>query len=221
MNDKIDEILELLYITDERGGSLAEAGIWPEARNLLNSMAADGLVEIGDDGPLAMTNAGRARAEQIIRLHRLAERLLEDVLELSPSVAEEGACQFEHCLSTDVADSICTLLGHPTTCPHGRPIPRGECCRREKRGVEPVVVPLSELESGKDARVLYIGTKHHDRLDRLTSMGVLPGAELRLHQRRPTFVIQLGETTLALDQSIAQDIFVRRKADRAKKAMGQ
>ena len=217
MNDKVDEILELLYITDENGGSLAESGIWLDARDVLKSMAANDLVKVGDGGPVSLTHTGRARAEQIIRLHRLAERLLEDVLELSPSAAEEGACHFEHCLSMEVADSVCTLLGHPTTCPHGKPIPRGECCRRVERGVEPVVVPLSELESGKEARVLYIGTRHHDRLDRLASMGVLPGAELRLHQRQPSFVVQLGETTLALDQSIAKDIFVRRKADGAKR----
>ena len=129
-----------------------------------------------------------------------------------PSVAEEGACQFEHCLNTEVADSICTLLGHPTTCPHGKQIPPGECCR-QRRGLEPVVVPLSDLSSGKDARVLYIATRHHDRLDRLSSMGVLPGVELRLHQRQPSFVIQIGETTLAIDQSIAKDIFVRSKPD--------
>ena len=215
MSDKIDEILELLYITDEDGGSLAESGIWLDAQDVLTSMGANDLVKLGDGGLVSLTSTGRARAEQIIRLHRLAERLLEDVLELSPSAAEEGACQFEHCLSMDVADSVCTLLGHPTTCPHGKQIPRGECCLREQRGVQPVVVPLSELESGKEARVLYIGTQHHDRLDRLSSMGVLPGAELRLHQRQPSFVIQLGETTLALDHSIAQDIFVRRKADGA------
>ncbi len=211
MNDRADEILELLYITDEDGGSLAEPAVWPDAKDALSSMAAGGLVQISGDGLATMTPAGRKRAEQIVRLHRLAERLLEDVLDLNPSAAEEGACQFEHCLSMEVADSICTLLGHPTACPHGKLIPPGYCCRREKRGVAPVVVPLAELPSGVDARVLYISTRHHARLDRLSSMGVLPGTELRLHQRHPSYVIQLGETTLALDRSIAKDIFVRQK----------
>ena len=215
MNDKVDEILELLYVANEDGSSLAESAVWPDAQDLLDLMKADGLVKIGDGRAVIMTDSGSKRAEQVVRLHRLAERLLEDVLELSPSAAEEGACQFEHCLSTEVADSVCTLLGHPTTCPHGKPIPTGDCCRREKRGVSPVVMPLSDLPSGKNARVLYIGTRHHDRLDRLASMGVLPGVEVHLHQRQPTFVIQLGETTLALDQSIAKDIFVREKRDGA------
>jgi len=213
MNDKVDEILELLYVTEEDGGSLAHSTIWPDARQTLDSMASQGLVKTGGNDPVRLTAPGRARAEQIVRLHRLAERLLEDVLDLNPSDAEEGACSFEHCLNTEVADSICTLLGHPTTCPHGKPIPPGECCRRERRGLGPVVMPLADLESGKDARVLYIATRHHDRLDRLSSMGVLPGVELRLHQRRPSFVIQIGETTLAIDQSIAKDIFVRSKPD--------
>jgi len=212
MNNKSDEILELLYVADEDGRALRKSSIWPDAQDVLASMVADGLVKASGD-VITMTDAGLARAQQIIRLHRLAERLLKDVLELNPSATEEGACQFEHCLSTDVADSICTLLGHPTTCPHGKPIPPGDCCRRERRGLGPVVMPLSDLDLGKDARVLYIATRHHDRLDRLSSMGVLPGVELRLHQRHPSYVVQMGETTLALDESVAQDIFVRRKPD--------
>jgi DtxR family Mn-dependent transcriptional regulator len=83
--------------------------------------------------------------------------------------------------------------------------------------VEPVVLPLSELPSGQDARVLYISSRHHDRLDRLSSMGVLPGAELRVHQRLPSYVVQLGEMTLALDQAIAEDIYVRRKDNNGQK----
>ena len=212
MNNKSDEILELLYVADEDGRALRKSSIWPDSQDILASMVADGLVKESGD-IVTMTVAGLARAQQIIRLHRLAERLLEDVLELNPSATEEAACQFEHCLNTDVADSICTLLGHPTTCPHGKPIPPGDCCRRERRGLGPVVMPLSDLDPGKDARVLYIATRHHDRLDRLSSMGVLPGVELRLHQRHPSYVVQMGETTLALDESVARDIFVRRKPD--------
>jgi DtxR family Mn-dependent transcriptional regulator len=99
-------------------------------QDILSAMTADGLID-DSGGSLTLTDTGHARARQIVRLHRLAERLLEDVLDLNRSTAEEGACKFEHCLNTDVADSICTLLGHPTTCPHGKPIPPGDCCRRE------------------------------------------------------------------------------------------
>ncbi|HUU68192.1 MAG TPA: metal-dependent transcriptional regulator, partial [Planctomycetota bacterium] len=142
---------------------------------------------------------------------RLAERLLVDALDLGSDMMEQGACTFEHMVSQEVTDSICTLLGHPPTCPHGKPIPPGDCCKRAAHDVVSLVMPLTDLPCGKDARVLYISTRHHDRLDRLASMGLLPGVDVRLHQSRPSYVIQVGETTLAIDQSVAKDIFVRQK----------
>jgi len=70
-----------------------------------------------------------SQLRQLIRARRLAERLIHDVL---GGEFEEGACEFEHMGSTKLIDSICTLLGHPKECPHGLPIPEGECCQRSK-----------------------------------------------------------------------------------------
>jgi putative ABC transport system ATP-binding protein len=76
-----------------------------------------------------MTERGRQRAADIIRRHRLAERLFTDSLALeSESEIEEQACKFEHILSPQATEKICTFLGHPRTCPHGAPIPPGQCC---------------------------------------------------------------------------------------------
>ncbi|MGA9797679.1 MAG: iron dependent repressor, metal binding and dimerization domain protein, partial [Terriglobales bacterium] len=83
------------------------------------------------DGSLIVefTPRGRLRAADIIRRHRLAERLFTDSLALgSESEIEQQACKFEHILSTEATDKICTFLGHPRTCPHGAPIPLGPCC---------------------------------------------------------------------------------------------
>jgi putative ABC transport system ATP-binding protein len=83
------------------------------------------------DGTLIveLTARGRERAASIIRRHRLAERLFTDSLAMdSESEIEQQACKFEHILSPEATDKICTFLGHPRTCPHGAPIPRGECC---------------------------------------------------------------------------------------------
>jgi len=75
------------------------------------------------------TERGRQRAEDVIRRHRLAERLFIETLHVSDELeVEEQACKFEHILSSEVTDRICTFLNHPTTCPHGSPIPRGACC---------------------------------------------------------------------------------------------
>src|ERR1700751_1200426 len=78
-----------------------------------------------------LTARGRERAGSIIRRHRLAERLFTDSLAMdSESEIEQQACKFEHILSPEATDKICTFLGHPRTCPHGALIPPGPCCGR-------------------------------------------------------------------------------------------
>ena len=83
------------------------------------------------DGSLIVefTEAGRRRAADVIRRHRLAERLFTDSLAMdSETEIEQQACKFEHILSPGATDKICTFLGHPRTCPHGAAIPPGQCC---------------------------------------------------------------------------------------------
>src|SRR5271154_857996 len=76
-----------------------------------------------------LTSRGRQRAADIIRRHRLAERLFTDSLAMdSETEIEQQACKFEHILSAEATDKICSFLGHPQTCPHGAPIPPGACC---------------------------------------------------------------------------------------------
>jgi ABC-type glutathione transport system ATPase component len=76
-----------------------------------------------------LTPRGRQRAADIIRRHRLAERLFTDSLAMdSETEIEEQACKFEHILSPEATDKICAFLGHPRTCPHGAAIPPGPCC---------------------------------------------------------------------------------------------
>ena len=89
-----------------------------------------GGVSIGDGSMIVeLTPKGRQRAGDIIRRHRLAERLFTDSLAMdSETEIEQQACKFEHILSPEATDKICTFLGHPKTCPHGAPIPPGKCC---------------------------------------------------------------------------------------------
>jgi putative ABC transport system ATP-binding protein len=92
-------------------------------------------VSVGDGSMIVeLTPRGRQRAADIIRRHRLAERLFTDSLALdSESEIEQQACKFEHILSHEATDKICTFLGHPKTCPHGAPIPPGPCCGRSAK----------------------------------------------------------------------------------------
>jgi Mn-dependent DtxR family transcriptional regulator len=78
-----------------------------------------------------LTARGHQRAADIIRRHRLAERLFTDSLAMdSETEIEQQACKFEHILSPEATDKICAFLNHPLTCPHGAPIPPGPCCGR-------------------------------------------------------------------------------------------
>ena len=89
-------------------------------------------VSVGDGTMVVeLTPRGRERSGSIIRRHRLAERLFTDSLAMdSETEIEQQACKFEHILSPEATDKICTFLGHPRTCPHGAPIPPGPCCGR-------------------------------------------------------------------------------------------
>jgi energy-coupling factor transporter ATP-binding protein EcfA2 len=99
------------------------------------------------DGTLIVefTDRGRQRAADVIRRHRLAERLFTDSLAMdSETEIEQQACKFEHILSPGATDKICTFLGHPRTCPHGSRIPPGQCCGTS---VEPASVPAVKINA--------------------------------------------------------------------------
>jgi len=209
----LEEILELIWTIGEENEQVEKDLLlkkidMPEAEHKLKALIQEDYVKIRDN-QVELTKKGRADARLIIRRHRLAERLLHDVLEVKEDTMDSSACKFEHFLDEEVTTSICTLLGHPVSCPHGKAIPPGECCGKANKEIRPVVMPVTELRSGDRAKISYIVTRYHERLDRLSSMGLLPGVQIRLHQRQPTYVIQMGETQIALDTAIARDIYVR------------
>ena len=156
-----------------------------------------------------LTDLGEERAESLIRRNRLTERLLTDLLQVSGEEMESQACKFEHVISPEVEDSICTLLGHPTYCPHGRKIPRGECCKGFKTDIQQVVVPLDRIKVGSTSKIIFTTPAYHERYERLTLLGVEPGASITLYKKIPSFVIKVDETEVALDQEVAREIFVR------------
>jgi DtxR family Mn-dependent transcriptional regulator len=140
----------------------------------------------------------------------LTERLLADVLDIHGAEIDRTACELEHIIAREVTDSICTLLGHPRQCPHGSPIPEGECCKAAQSRFEPIVVSLDRLAPGARGRIAYVQTKDHGHLHRLLALGVVPGTEIVLHQKAPSFVISAGQTQVALDEETARRVFVRR-----------
>ncbi|MBI5366141.1 MAG: ATP-binding cassette domain-containing protein [Planctomycetes bacterium] len=131
-----DEILEMLYKSDgeREGGELKPLHqilkeIPGSTREMVGWMEGAGMVEVREDR-LSFRERGRAQAREVVRRHRLAEKLFTDVFEVSRETMQAGACQFEHILTPEMTESICSFLKHPATCPHGNPIPHGACCAR-------------------------------------------------------------------------------------------
>ena len=212
--EDIDELLELIYMLQESGGRITIQELRLKHQEdvdfdkLLQEMVSSGLLRVEND-IVRFSASGEREAVKLIRAHRLAERLLTDVLLVKQDQeVESHACAMEHILNPEVVDNICTILGHPRTCPHGHEIPPGPCCKGKDRQAAPAVFSLDALRSGESGRILYIETTDHDRLDKLTSFGMLPGTVVRVHQRQPSLVIIMGETQLALDREIARHIHV-------------
>ncbi len=131
--EAIDEVLEYLWLRSEGDPAAHEIcaiGARLATPALLDRMRARGI--LGGGAPLEFSEAGRRRAESLIRRHRLAETLFSETFQMHESVVEEEACFFEHILSPVMTDSICGFLNHPPACPHGKPIPRGACCTTQR-----------------------------------------------------------------------------------------
>jgi DtxR family Mn-dependent transcriptional regulator len=203
-----EEMLERLWQLGERGAATVESlraslkGRFDDAD--LSRLLEDDMVRREADS-LSLTAAGTAHAERLIRAHRIGERLIHDVLGRE---FESGACEFEHILATEIVDGICTLLGHPRQCPHGFPIPLGECCRVSARYVQKIVVPLTELQIGQTARVAWVYTRSDQQLHRLTSLQIRPGSLVKLHQDYPSYVIECDGASIAMDGEVARSINV-------------
>lgn len=206
LSESAQELLELLWVAmeEEAQTDLTMEGAWPEG---VDELVRLGLAEWDGEG-LFLTPAGRPQAAQAVRRHRLAERLLVDVLATEEAQVDEHACRFEHALVDGVDESICTLLGHPRFCPHGRPIPQGECCRQTRESVERLIAPLCDLQPGQRGKIAYMQMNNPRRVQKLIAMGVLPGVPITLLHRFPSFVFEAGYSQFAVGEEIATDIYV-------------
>ena len=207
LGEKAEEALETLWVATQEGHAKSVPG------NELDDEGVDRLLEAGladvSDGVVTLTQAGLPEARSVVRRHRLAERLLTDVLGARDALMHETACRFEHLLDRGLDDSICTLLGHPRVCPHGKTIPSGRCCEEEQAETGRVVSPLSYLEPGSLGKVAYVYAPEASQLQKLMAMGILPGAPIKLLQKFPSFVFEAGRTQFAVDERIADAIYVR------------
>ena len=175
LHDATEEYLETILEIEEEGippirARLVERlGISaPAVSETVNRLVEQGYAELLDDRSLRLTPKGRTLAVSIVRRHRLAERLLTDVIGLEWEKVHREADRWEHAISADVEEKLVQLLGDPATCPHGNPIP-GSAHRVDVRGstalsrVDPgpvIVSRISEkVELDDDALVLLAGAQ--------------------------------------------------------------
>ena len=225
--EAVEELLELLWTADEDGLLPLDRQELPQSLRCFLPHPIDGrgadlqatidaairgrLVDVVSGVCLQLSAAGRTAAEPIVRRHRLTESLLAGVLDVSDASVEATACQMEHILNAEVTDAVCAFLGHPPVCPHGRVIPRGSCCLAATAVVAPIILPLHQLAIGEEGAVAFIHTARQQYRERLSLFGLMPGRHLRVRQARPTLVIALGETELALDREAGREIYIRRR----------
>lgn len=206
-----DEVLERLWYAREEQRAIttvAELKLNGDgARAVEELIAAKQVRRLG--AALQLTGEGAERARGIVRRHRLAEILFTQVLEVDTHDAETSACEFEHILAERVVDRVCTFLGHPPACPHGHPIPQGSCCQVYSKKVDPLITRLIDLPLGATGSVVFIAPKSVSRLNRLAAFGVVPGSQIRLVERKPSVVLACGQTSIAVEDEIGREIYVR------------
>ena len=138
MDDGIhfDHLLEQIWVCGEEGNTAdvehirTPGGVDPI--RTLARMEDLQLVSV-EDHQVRLTERGESRARDVVRRHRLAERLFKDTFSIDDHEAHTQACKFEHIISPELDQRICSFLGHPTTCPHGNPIPPGACCNHKTK----------------------------------------------------------------------------------------
>ena len=215
LEEKAEEILETLWInTEEEKKEYVPLGtLQPSDKEAIDRLIATGCISVSGN-EVRLTDTGYPEATNVVRRHRLAERLLVDILGSGESFLHEKACKFEHLLDRGLDENICSLLGHPKVCPHGKLIPPGKCCLEEQMQVQKVVASLSQMTVGQGGKVAYIYAPEANQLQKLMAMGILPGAPISLVQKFPSHVFQVRQTQFAVDRSIADAIYVRLMEER-------
>lgn len=211
----VEEYLETIQSLSEEGTPVIQARIAerlgrtpPSVSEMLDRLAADGYVN-RSGRVIALTDEGKTLADSVIRKHRLAERLLVDVIGLPWHKAHVEAGRWEHVISDEVEERLIELLGHPSTCPHGNPIPGA----RETDEPSAGQVTLAEVSPGNTVRLERITEEVELDMDSLVYLdehGLIPGRSALVRDRAPdgTLTLELGDTAVALGPAICRQLYV-------------
>jgi DtxR family Mn-dependent transcriptional regulator len=228
----VEDYLKALYILSRNGNSVTTTeisdyfGIAPASvTEMLKKLAKKGYVKYSPYHGVSLTSKGSPIAEKIARKHRLLERFLHDVLRIGNDKVHMQACEMEHSLSDEAAESLCRFLKHPDKCPDdSKIIPPcnlpfsscEECIAIHNRGLEEVgkrkqrLAPIISLKEGNHGKVSFIRGEHKI-LQRLLDMGLTPGTNINVVRVAPLkgpVEVGVRGAKIALGQDIASNVFV-------------
>jgi DtxR family Mn-dependent transcriptional regulator len=215
---KVEDYLQSMYSLETEGERVISARLarWmrvtpPTAWATVRRMERDGLVSIDGKKNIHLTKHGRELAEKVARRHRLSERFLSDILGLGWAEAHDEAHHFEHGVTPVIEDRIFSLLGNPTTCPHGSPIPgTGATLSKD-------LVPMDTLEVGDGATVEFISEELEEDLELLRYLDrhdIRPGQPITISEKvlsTGLVAISTERESVSLGLNVAGRIRVRRK----------
>jgi DtxR family transcriptional regulator, Mn-dependent transcriptional regulator len=177
------------------------------AGEMLKRLESEGLIERGKQKEALLTAAGRARAERVVRKHRIIERLLTDFMGYTAAEAHVQADELGDTFTDDMVDRIAERLGDPERCPHGWPVdPTFEQAENRE------LAPLSELASGTRATIVRLAEHDGDLLHWFYDQGLEPGRELEVRETQPAagqITVALNGDERAIGEKAAAGLFVR------------
>lgn len=210
----VEEYLEAIHALEEEGVAVIQArlverlGHAPQTvSEMVHRLQSDGYV--GRDGRgLRLTTDGRQRAESVVRKHRLAERFLVEVVGLPWHKAHLEAGRWEHVISDEVEARFVDILGNPSTCPHGNPIPGAPQPAKEQQR-------LADAEPGAHVRLARITEQVEidlGALEYLSEHGFTPGVDATVRSKAPdgTLTLELddGDGSVALGAAMCRQLYV-------------
>lgn len=214
VSSAVEEYLEIIYRLQEKSGVartskiVKSLGVAPgTVTNTVKWLEKEELVTHKPYKGVKLTEKGRKIALQVLRRHRLSERLLADFLHMEWDKIHDAACKLEHSITEEITKSLEDALEHPRTCPHGNPIPT-------KNGgfVEESSQPLLGSAIGEQSKIVKITEERGDLLHYLSKLGLVPGAIIEILEKAPfngPITIKTGSTSHAISREIASIIQVK------------
>lgn len=215
---RIEEYLETIYkLESEKKGAVGITRIAqhmglsvPSASEMMKRLEQAGVISYNAQREVVLTEKGRVEAASVIRRHRLAERLLTDVLGFGWDEVHEEACRLEHAISPAVEERLAKYLGEPDTCPHGHSIPSisGVSAQRS-------LVALAELETGERGSVAAVPEENAEVLQYLAELGLTPGTKVIVSSVAPfggPINLEINDSIKAIGPELAAQILVERLA---------